>query len=47
MANIFQSRRFKWMVEVVQDSFAHILVGGTSVEDFIKIEKNYTLVNDF
>jgi dynein heavy chain len=47
MSNIFQTRRFKWMVEVVQDSFNHILTGNTSVEDFIKMESNYALVNAF
>jgi len=35
------------MVEIVQDSFTHVLGGNTTVEDFFKMEKNYTLVNDF
>jgi len=47
MSNIFQTKRFKWMVEIVQDSFNHLLGGTTNVEDFFKMEKNYTLVKDF
>jgi len=35
------------MVEVLQDSFNNVLGGNTSVEDFIKLEKNYIMVNDF
>jgi hypothetical protein len=49
MQNIFQTKRFKWMVEVVQDSF-NAAVGGsanTSVDDFFKIEKNYELLQNF
>jgi hypothetical protein len=48
MSNITQTKRFKWMVEVVQGSFEHFLKDSNiGVDDFFKMDKNYTIVSEF
>lgn len=43
---VFQSKRFKWMVEIIQDHF-DISIKNINVEDILKSERYIDIIKDF